>query len=65
MSDYIERAADLLFPTEGRQTLNIKFFGVADERISAAGLAEQLLRAEAQISAGNASYVEDVDAELT
>ncbi|WP_125953943.1 hypothetical protein [Novosphingobium sp. MD-1] len=65
MSTYIERAADLLFPAEGRQTLNIKFFGVADGRVSAASLAEQILRAEAQITAGNAVYVEDVDADLT
>lgn len=65
MTNFIERAADLLFPAEGRQTINIKFFGVADERINASGLAEQILRAEAQIAAGNATYVEDVDAELT
>lgn len=65
MTNFIERAADLLFPSEGRQTLNIKFFGVADDRISASGLAEQILRAEAQIAAGNAVYVDDVDAELT
>lgn len=65
MSTFIDRAADLLFPAEGRQTLNIKFFGVADGRVSAASLAEQIVRAEAQISAGNATYVDDVDADLT
>jgi hypothetical protein len=65
VASYIERAADLLFPAEGRQTLNIKFFDVADGRISAPALAEQIVRAEAQIAAGNATYVEDVDADLT
>lgn len=63
MSSFIDRAADLLFPAEGRQTLNIKFFGVAEGRISAASLAEQIVRAESQIRAGNAVYVEDVDAD--
>ena len=65
MSNFIDRAADLLFPTGGRQTLNVKFFDVADGRVSAASLAEQIVRAEAQISAGNAVYVDDVDADLT
>jgi len=65
VTNFIDRAADLLFPVEGRQTLNIKFFGVADERVSAADLAEQIVRAEAQIAAGNATYVADVDADLT
>lgn len=65
MASYIDRAADLLFPDEGRRTLNIKFFDVAEGRVSAASLAEQIVRAEAQISAGNATYVADVDADLT
>jgi len=62
VANFIERAADLLFPAEGRRTLNIKFFSAGDGHATANALAEQIVRAESQISAGNARYVSDVDA---
>jgi hypothetical protein len=65
VANFIERAADLLFPAEGRRTLNIKFFSVADGRTTANALAEQIVRAESQITAGNARFITDVDADLT
>lgn len=65
MADFISRAADLLFPDEGRQTLNVKFFSGGESHVTASSLAEQIVRAEAQINAGNATYVTDVDADLT
>ncbi|GGN63109.1 hypothetical protein GCM10011349_47390 [Novosphingobium indicum] len=65
MTNFIDRAADLLFPAEGRQTLNIKFFGAAEGHMSAEDMAEQIVRAEAQIREGNSTLVDDVDADLT
>lgn len=57
----IDRAADLLFPTEGQRTLNVKFFCAGDDNVSADALAEQIVRAEAQIRNGSARLVTDVD----
>lgn len=57
----IDRAADLLFPEEGRRTLNVKFFCTGDEDVSALSLAEQVVRAEAQIANGTARLVTDID----
>lgn len=65
MTNFIDRAADLLFPAEGRQTINIKFFGAAEGHMSADEMAEQIVRADAQIRTGNSMLVEDVDADLT
>ena len=61
MVDFVTRAADLLFPEGGRQTLNVKFFSAADGHINASDLVEQIVRAECQISAGTAVLVQDVD----
>ncbi|PSJ42138.1 hypothetical protein [Allosphingosinicella deserti] len=61
MSTMIERAADLLFPESGRQTLNIKFFCGGDDNVTALQLAEQVVRAETQIRGGSARLVERID----
>ena len=61
MTSVIERAADLLFPNDGPQTLNIKFLCAGDENITAESLAEQLVRAESQIRGGSARLVESID----
>lgn len=58
----IDRAADLLFPETGRQTLNIKFFCGGEDNITAQQLAEQIVRAETQIRGGSARPVENLDA---
>ena len=66
MTSLIERAADLLFPTDGqRQTQNVKFFCAGDNNHSAVELAEQVVRAETQIRGGSARLVENIDSELT
>lgn len=62
MTDPISRAAELLFPTEGNRTRNIKFVCAGSQGYSARELAEVYLRAEAQISSGRARVVTDADA---
>lgn len=57
----IDRAADLLFPATGQRTLNVKFFCAGDDNVSADELAEQIVRAEAQIRNGTARLVTDID----
>jgi len=61
VASYIDRAADLLFPAEGRRTLNIKFFDACEHNVTAEELAEQIVRAEAQIANGTAELVADID----
>ena len=61
MATYVERAADLLFPHEGRRALNVKFFDACEQHASAEELAAQIVRAEAQIANGTAELVADID----
>lgn len=61
MTNYIERAADVLFPDAGRRTLNVKFFDACEHNVTAEELAEQIVRAEAQITAGTARLVTNID----
>ncbi|QJR19291.1 hypothetical protein [Pelagibacterium halotolerans] len=61
MSSVIDRAADLLFPYEGPQTRNIKFFCVGEDNVNAFDLAEQIVRAESQIREGSAVLMEKID----
>lgn len=61
MVNYINRAADLLYPGDGRRTLNVKFLDACDYNVTADELAEQIVRAEAQINSGTARVVMDVD----
>jgi hypothetical protein len=63
--NYIERAAELLFPVNGSQTLNVKFFCAGEANVSAEALAEQIVRAEVQLQNGTARLVENVDRDLT
>lgn len=62
---FIDRAAELLFPENGRQTLNVKFFCAGDTAVTAEELAEQVIRAHVQIHGGTARLVNDVDSHLT
>lgn len=57
----IDRAADLLFPNEGQQTLNVKFFCAGEESVSVDDLADQIIRAENQIRNRSARLVADID----
>ncbi|MBG6178547.1 hypothetical protein IWQ55_006405 [Labrenzia sp. EL_208] len=61
MTSLIERAADLLFPTEGPRTLNVKFLCGGEDNVSANDLAEQIVRAESQIQNGTARLVDKID----
>ena len=61
MITLIERAADLLFPVGEQRTRNVKFFCGGEDNVSAVELAEQIVRAEAQIRAGSARLVESID----
>lgn len=62
---HIERAAEILFPATGPQTLNVKFLCGGVENYSAEALAEQIVRAEVQILAGSARLMENIDQHLT
>jgi len=64
MSDVVSRAANMLFSQEGRRIANVKFFLGSRRDITANELACEILRAEAQVAAGNAVRVEDVDGNL-
>jgi hypothetical protein len=64
MNSLIDRAADILYPSEGPSTLDIKFFSGGLSNVSANDLAEQVLRSEAQVQSGSALLVEDVDMHL-
>ena len=61
MLNAVDRAAALLFPEGGPQTLNIKFFCGGAANVSAEQLAEQLLRAHSQIANGQSVALERVD----
>jgi hypothetical protein len=61
MSSPIDRAAEALFPDEGAQALNVKFFCAGDENVSVDALAEIIVRADSQVRHGTARLVTDID----
>jgi hypothetical protein len=61
---HLQRAADALYPETGNhQAGNVKFFRGLSNDVTAEALAEQLERASAQIAAGEAVRVMDIDAD--
>lgn len=64
MSVEVERASKSLFPAEGATVSNVKFFLGHSRGVTAAQLAEQLTRADAQIRNGLA-VATTLDSELT
>lgn len=60
----IERAAAMLYSTEGRSVTNVKFFMGRRREVTAEELACELLRAREQILDGTATLVEDIDGDL-
>jgi hypothetical protein len=60
----LERAAKAMFPPEGSLVSNVKFFTL-NRSVTGEQLAEQLNRADAQISACCSKLVEDIDGDLT
>lgn len=61
MTNFVDRAADLLFPDVGGRTLNVKFFCAGDDNVSAADLAQQIIIAEEQVRDGTARIVHEID----
>ena len=61
MTSLIDRVADLLYPEDGRTTLDIKFFSGGLSNVSAHDLADQVLRALTQVDSGSAVLVADAD----
>lgn len=61
MSQLIDRAAIALFPVAGRRVVNVKFYLNGSRCTTGAQLADQLQRADAQVRAGAATRVNDVD----
>lgn len=61
MTTETNRAADALFPSTGNRAGNIKFMRGRRTGVTAEQLAEQFNRADAQIRAGEATRVDDID----
>lgn len=66
MVDYLARAGEMLFPTNGPTALNVKFLcgGTADGA-TVQDLAEQIVRAEVQVRSGGSQPLQSVDRHLT
>lgn len=58
MNSLIDRVADLLYPSEGVRTLDIKFFSGGTQNVSATDLAEQVLRSQSQVENTPADLIE-------
>lgn len=61
MNPQIERVGTNLFPDNGGRVANVKFFLGQLRGVSAADLADQLERADAQVRQGAATRVDDLD----
>lgn len=61
----IERAAYLLFDSEGRSVVNVRFLCGGQDNVSAEQLAEQIVLSEAQIRGAHARRIDNVDEYLT
>jgi len=64
MSHNIDRLVTELFPQDGPQARNVKFFVGNNRDVTASDLAEQFLRASAQVRTGNAVVIESLDSDL-
>jgi hypothetical protein len=65
MSSQLERAATTLFPAEGgARVANVKFFRGRVRGAKADELADQLLRADAQVRNGLSIAVSNIDDEI-
>lgn len=61
MHSQLQLAARELFPDQGGNVRNIKFFLGSARNISADQLAQQILSADAQIASGSIQPVENID----
>jgi len=64
MTEVVNLAANALFPPEGRNVGNVKFFLGSRRDITADDLAQEVLSAQRQIAAGTARRVFDIDGDL-
>lgn len=65
MNNKLERMSAAMFPPEGSQVVNVKFFLGFNRSVTAEELADQLDRADAQIRSGAAVRSTHLDGELT
>ena len=65
VSTQIERMSAAMFPAQGTQVVNVKFFPGGNRSVTAEQLADQLDRADAQLRAGAAVRSTSLDADLT
>ncbi|BGE86809.1 MULTISPECIES: hypothetical protein [Methylosinus] len=65
MRSQLDRAAGILFPAnDAARVGNVKFFTL-NRHVTGEQLADQLLRADAQVEAKEATLVLDIDGDLT
>ena len=65
MNTQVKRATDALFPTDGSvETGNVKFFLGSSRVVTAEQLADQLVRADAQVREGVARPLKTLDGDL-
>lgn len=65
MSDLQDRVLRSLFPAEGSTAIDVKFSNGGCDGVSSIDLLRQIDEANAQIAAGTATLIEDIDADLT
>lgn len=65
MNSQVQRMSAAMFPSEGTQVVNVKFFLGTSRAVTAEELADQLDRADAQIRSGTAVRSTNLDGDLT
>ena len=65
MNSQVERISGAMFPLEGTQVVNVKFFLGTSRAVTAEVLADQLDRADAQLRSGAAERTTHLDGDLT
>ena len=65
MNSQVQRMSAAMFPSEGTQVVNVKFFLGTSRAVTAEELADQLDRADAQIRSGAAVRSTNLDGDLS
>jgi hypothetical protein len=65
MNSQVQRMSAAMFPPEGAQVVNVKFFLGTSRAVTAEELADQLDRADAQLRSGTAARTMRLDGDLT
>lgn len=61
MTEQLSQAADMLYPSQGRQAANIKFYSGWDRVVCADRLAAEFLSVEAQTQGGDVERQDGID----